>query len=93
MSRIYPRKVWVLLPSFKPKEVEVVKRYGSATDYGDLTAAGVNYMPSEMYESQQEAVENGYRRLCEQQSALDKRQANLRKKRATLAAFVAGASK
>jgi len=27
--RIYPRKAWVLMPSFKPQEVEIVKPYGS----------------------------------------------------------------
>lgn len=84
-ERTYPRKAWVLTPSFKPVEVELVKQYGSTYhDYGDLTEASKLYAPSEMHESKALAIAAGWALVEKQQAKLDKMAITLGKKRAAL---------
>ena len=81
-ERTYPRAVWVLMPSFKPKEVEVVRKYGSNYhDYGDLTAAGKLYAPFDMFPTKRAAIEAGWLRVDKQKADLDKRLCAIKKKR------------
>lgn len=82
MNRTYPRKVWVLTPSFKPVEVEVVKRYSSwmRTDYGDLTEKGKCYPVSEMHDTKEAVIAHGRKQCAKNQADIDKRIANLKKK-------------
>ena len=90
-NRIYPRKAWVLQPSFKPKEVELIKPYRSfgGADYGDLTAESKLYAASEMFDTMRAAVDEGWRRIEKQQADLDKKAANLAKRKKALQAATA----
>lgn len=84
-ERTYPRNAWVLAPSFKPVEVELIKPYGSNYhDYGDLTAASKLYAPSEMHDSKALAIAAGWALVEKQQAKLDKMALTLGKKRAAL---------
>jgi hypothetical protein len=87
-QRTYPRKAWVLLPSFKPKEVELVKPYRAfgGLDYGDLTETGKMYQVAELFDTKRAAVDEGWRRVDEQKAALDKKLINIAKKRKALQA-------
>lgn len=60
-ERVYPRKVWVLMPSFKPVEVEIVQKYNTwgREDYGDLTEKGKRYSVSDMYRTKESAIASG----------------------------------
>ena len=81
MNRIYPRTIWVLTPSFKPKAVEVVQVYRSfREDYGDQTATGKCYLPSDMFDSQADAIANGRARVKRMAADLQKKQESLKKK-------------
>lgn len=86
-KRQYPRDVWVLQPSMKPKKVTVVKRYASysSTDYGDQTEEGTRYGVTDMHASEAEAIREGWKRIAAIQADINKRQENLDKKRAVLA--------
>lgn len=84
-QRTYPRKAWVLTPSFKPKEVELVSQMKAfSRDYGDKTESGKCYEHSEMFETKQAAVMDGWRRYDEQAAKLDKMRISLEKKRQAL---------
>lgn len=94
-ERVYPRKVWVLTPSFKPKEVEVVRPYVSygSQDYGDLTAATKLYAVSEMFDSKRAAIDEGWRRVDKQKADLDKKLIGIAKRRKALQAATGELSK
>jgi len=85
-KRTYPYKAWVLTPSFKPKEVELVQPYRAfgGQDYGDLTETGKMYGTAEMFESKRAAVLEGWRRHDEQAAKLDKMRITLEKRRQAL---------
>lgn len=86
VSRTFPYKAWVLMPSFKPKEVEMVRAYESYSrqDYGDLTGAGKLYARPDIFGSKREAIEEGWRRVDKQKADLDKKLVNIVKKRRAL---------
>jgi hypothetical protein len=81
-DRTYPRQVWVLLPSFKPVEVTVVKRYASynSADYGDLTEKGKLYDVESMHQTKDDAIAAGRKKCKALQDDIDKRQATLNKR-------------
>lgn len=85
-ERTYPYKAWVLQPSFKPKEVELVEHYGSwrGDDYGDMTASKKIYRRDEIFASKAEAIEEGWRRVEKQEADLGKKQESLNKKKTEL---------
>ena len=84
-ARTYPREVWVLTPSFNPKQVTVVEAYGSSNyDYGDVTATGKLYYCETMFPTKELAVAAGWGAVAVIQAGLDKRAASLLKKRAAL---------
>lgn len=79
----YPFKAWVLTPSFAPKEIELVE--GSTTVAGyHITASNKYYHESQLFETKRNAVADGWIKISEQQSALDKRVQGIAKKKATL---------
>ena len=84
-ARTYPRDVWVLTPTFAPKQVTVTRRYPSSfTDYGDVTEKGKLYRPDEMHPTKRVALDEGWKRIQAAQDDLDKRAARLTKKRDNL---------
>lgn len=91
-KRTYPRNVWVLLPSLKPKMVEVIKRYSSYShhDYGDVTITGKIYAVEAMFDSFSEAIDEAERKLEAGRADIAKRQLSLDKRAATVAKALAG---
>lgn len=84
-NRVYPRTVWVLMPSFKPMAVEVVKKYGSPYhDYGDLTAKGKCYAVAAMHDSKEEAIARGRDKIRILRADLAKRTETMNKRIAAL---------
>lgn len=84
-NRIYPRTVWVLMPSFKPAAVTVIKKYGSYTgDYGDLTEKGKLYALSAMHETKEEAIRIGRYEVERQRADIAKRTEAMDKRIAAL---------
>ena len=82
----FPFKVWVLMPSFKPVEVEIVSSYnawGNSEPYYE-NAKGKVYPKGELFGSKDEAISVGRSRLEEQEADLAKRAAGIAKKRAEL---------
>ncbi len=86
-KRIYPYKAWVLLPSFKPKEVELVRVYGSYGLYAeyDQSANGKLYHAEhDLHPTKAAAIAVGRERVAAQQADLAKRQERLNKRIAAL---------
>jgi hypothetical protein len=86
-ARTYPYKAWVLMPSFKPVEVEfkeAYSSYGAVRDY-DISAKERAYHISEIFPSKEAAIAAGWVRIHAQEEALTKKAANLLKKREVLA--------
>jgi len=85
-TRTYPRTVWVLQPSFKPKQVTLVEAYSSWSDeeYGDFSESRRLYRREEQFFRQKDAIAAGRALLAKQQIDLDKKQANIAKKTAAL---------
>lgn len=86
MNRTYPYKAWVIQPSGKPKEVELVEEGFSWSDHSDwdITNSGQSYHVDNLYPTREAAITAGLAALDAQQAKLTKQQANLDKKRATL---------
>lgn len=83
MTRTYPYKAWVIQPSGKLKEVELVKlRY---FDW-DCAQSGKVYHIAELHPTKDAAIAAGLAALDAQQTKLTKQQTTLDKKRATLIA-------
>lgn len=78
----YPFTAWALTASFAPKEVELVK--GGYYDVHHVTAAGKYYLDSELYPSKTDCVQAGWKKIADQQAALEKRAAAIKKKELTL---------
>lgn len=85
MERSYPYKAWILMPSFKPVEVEFVEQYISfVEDYGDRAEKGKIYRRDEIFASKQLALNGGYLRLEKHRAQIAKLQAGYDKKLAAL---------
>ena len=84
-ERTYPRNVWVLPPSFKPKTVAITRGHSSRVGNSyDISASGKCYHVSEMFSSLEDAVADGWKRVELSQADLEKRAATLVKKREAL---------
>jgi hypothetical protein len=81
-ARTYPYKAWVLQPTFKPIEVELQRHYSQGL--WDQTASGKLYHVRDLFPTQQEAIEHGWKEIERMQEALDKKAEGLRKKRSAL---------
>lgn len=81
-KRTYPYLGWILQPSFKPVQIELVKKYDSysTVDYGDMVASGKLYRVNELFPSKAAAIAEGRARVKKQQADLDKKQASLQKR-------------
>lgn len=84
----FPYAGWVLMPSFKPKEITFVRQYetrwGTKKPTYHQPESGKEYHVDDIYKSKTDAIRVGHKRLNEQQEALDKKQLNLNKRRAVL---------
>ena len=85
-ERTYPYNAWVLTPSFKPKEVTLVKAYRAfgGQDYGDLTETGKMYGVTEMFPTKRDAVMDGWAQVDKQKADLDKKLIGIAKRRKAL---------
>lgn len=81
MERSYPYKAWILMPSFKPVEVEFVEQYKSfSEDYGDLTNKRKVVRRDEIFPTKQDAINGGHLRLRRHRAQIAKLQAGHDKK-------------
>ncbi len=85
-KRTYPYKAWILMPSFKPVEVEFVREYVaySRPDYGDITHTGKVVRLEDIYPTKDVAIATGLGKLNVQQINLDERQTTIFKRRNAL---------
>lgn len=87
MNRTYPYKAWVLQPSGKPKEVELVGRmYDYSYPDWDESNTGKGYHVGDLHPTREAAISAGLAALDVQQAKLTKQQERIDKKRATLLA-------
>lgn len=79
----YPFKAWILTPAYKPKEITFTSRYycGGYIKRED-TGGAVNR--DEAFDTREECIAYGFRRLDEADARLEKQKAANAKKRATL---------
>ena len=82
MEIIYPAVVWVLQPSFKPKQVTLIEEY---SERWYKSESGKSYHDSEIHLTQADAITAGEKQLEKQQADLDKKQANIHKRKENLA--------
>jgi len=81
-ERTYPYKAWVLMPSFKPAEVELVSNYGL---YYDETAKGkIYHIKHSLYPTKAAAIAAGRKKIDEQQADIAKRLERINKRIAAL---------
>lgn len=76
-EKTYPYQAWVLMPSFKPKEVELVAR--ARLDWEE-SSTGKWYHHTELHSSKAEAIAAGWEKIKIQQADIDKRRENLNKR-------------
>lgn len=77
-KRVYPRQAWILMPSFKPKEVTVVKQYYNK-DWDKLESGKlVNVV--DLHATKAAAITAGREAVIKTQADIAKRQINLDKK-------------
>ena len=76
MERIYPYKAWILMPSFKPVEVEFTEHYPGwgGEDYGDKTASGKVVRRDEIFAGKALAITGGHLRLEKHRAQIAKLQ-------------------
>lgn len=85
-KRQYPRQAWVLQPSFKPKEVAVVRPYSTwnSSEEWDVVEGGKSYHKDSLFPSVAAAIANGREQVEKQRLDIAKRQATLEKRIAAL---------
>lgn len=89
-TRTYPCKGWILMPSFKPVEVEFVEKYKSlGDDYGDMTAKQKIVRRDEIFNTKEAALDGGHARLERHRAQIAKLQAGHDKKLAALKKAIA----
>ncbi|WP_349573065.1 hypothetical protein [Azotobacter salinestris] len=79
-EKTYPYTAWVLMTSFKPKEVTIIQKRGSYEEASN----GKWYSKLDLYKSKGEAIAAARKMIKEAQAGIDKRQENLNKKIAAL---------
>ena len=81
-KQVFPYDGWVLMPSFKPVQVTfVADSHGS---FWHMRESGRQYCALDIYQSKQAAIAAGRAALDEQQVRLNKKQAHIEKRWATL---------
>lgn len=86
VARQYPRDVWVLSPAYVVKQVTVVKAAWTyaGKDYGDETADQKRYLPEQMHETKQGAIDYGRKQIAAREEYLEKQHALLDARRIKL---------
>lgn len=94
-TRTYPRQVWVLMPSMKPVQLEVVKPYSDycSNDYGDTTATGRLYRLDQMHATLADAIAEGQAKIEASKANIAKLQASLEKRTVALNKAIQAADK
>jgi predicted nucleotide-binding protein (sugar kinase/HSP70/actin superfamily) len=84
-ARSYPYKAWILQPSFKPIEVTFVEPYRWLNEHrADVSDAGKYVLLKAIHPTLEAAIAHGWSEVERIQADIDKRNENLRKKRAAL---------
>ena len=84
MSEVkFPYQGWVLTPGFKPVEKTFVDR-SWANDHWHLDATGKSYNTHDIHKDKASAISWGRGNLKAQRAVLDKKLANIEKRRAEL---------
>lgn len=85
-KRTYPYTAWTLTPSFKPKQVTLVRNYhsGFGGDW-DQIEEGRLYSAADLFPTRDAAIDAGWTRIHEQEAKLAKMQDRINKKRENLA--------
>lgn len=87
-ERTYPYKAWVLMPSFKPVEVELIASYSgfwSKSQSFEKTATGKVYeIGTELFPNKAAAIAAGRKKIDEQQADIAKRLERINKRIAAL---------
>lgn len=82
MSRTYPFKAWILMPSYKPVQVEFVGPWWNEDWH--RAEGGKSVHVSDNWHTKAEAIAVGRQRIAEQEAKLQKSLEKLAKKRAAL---------
>lgn len=82
--REYPFTAWVLGGTFTPKQVTLVKQAYSIYKDWHRSESGKDYCNPQLFETKEQAVEEGHRRLIEQETKIAKQQQGIEKRRANL---------
>lgn len=82
----FPYTGWVLIPSFTPKQEKFVSPYGFGDEQKEWHRTEKHKLVhvDSIYFCKAAAIYAGNQRLRDQQAALDKKQANINKRRAAL---------
>lgn len=86
-ARQYPRQAWVLLPSFKPKEVTIIEKahpYSSMFSDWDKAEGGKTYHVDKLHPSITAAIADGREQVKKMAADIAKRQASMEKRIASL---------
>jgi len=86
-KRQYPRQAWVLLPSFKPKEVTIAQRshpHSTMFEDWDLASDGKSYHFEKLHPSLAAAIASGREQVVKMQADIEKRRATMEKRIASL---------
>ena len=85
MNLTYPCKRWKLNPGFKPVEIELVEELSYwGDDKWGRTQTGSHIRLTETFDTQADAIADGWKRAAVQQADIDKRQQRLDKRKAAL---------
>ncbi|MFS2027111.1 hypothetical protein [Massilia sp. CT11-137] len=86
-KRQYPRQAWVLLPSFKPKELTITQRshpYSSMFESWDLASDGKSYHFEKLHPNKDAAIAAGRDLIEKARANIAKRQETMNKRIAAL---------
>ncbi len=81
-ERTYPYKAWVLQPSFKPAEVELVCNYGLHHD--EAAKGKIYHVERSLYPTKAAAIAAGREKIDEQRADIAKRIERINKRAAAL---------
>ena len=79
-----PYRAWVLLPSYRPTEVLITEQWKCLGKPYVQEEKGKHHRQDAVYSTRADAIAAGRASLAAQQAALDKKQANIIKRLATL---------
>jgi len=82
-KRQYPRQAWVLLPSFKPKEVTITQRshpHSTMFEDWDLASDGKSYHFEKLHPSKGAAIAAGRELIEKARADIAKRQDTMNKR-------------